>query len=123
MIKQRILRLLIFAIIIGGIIFSLRRFQEKQIQEEEKVLPAQVEKIIEDLRDFQGEEVLGTFEKFVPGPLRREEGKSEVERRVGKKAEELIKEIKALPEEQLEEIKKEVFCTQVCEEVCQEVCE
>lgn len=129
--KQRILRLLVFVIVVGAMIYMLSHFTEKLAQEEKKVLPAQVEKVIEKVRDLPEktelsplkEKVLGTFEKFVPEPLRKEEGKTEIERKVEKKVEGLIKEIKALPEEQLKEIKKEVFCREVCEETCQEICE
>lgn len=115
MVKQRILRILVFGIGIGGMIFLLSRFGGKQVQEERKTLPAQVEKVVEGLRDFPEEKevkplkekVLGTFEKVVPQ-------KPEIEQRVEEKVREII---------QLEEVKKEVFCTQVCEEVCKEVCE
>ena len=115
--------MVIFALVVGGMIFLLNHYAVEQAQEGEKILPAQVEKIIDKVREFPEEKILGTFEKFVPEPLRRKEGKSEIERKAEQKIEELVEEIKALPEEQLEEIKREVFCTEVCEEVCQEVCE
>lgn len=48
-----------------------------------------------------------------------EKQKMEIERKV----QEIIKEIRSLPEEKVKAIKREVFCTEVCEETYHEFCE
>jgi len=122
MTRKRIIRLLVFSLIVFGIVAYLKQIQEKKVQgEEEKVLPAQIETVREKIKGFPEE--LKKFVPNLPNLPDSEEKKATVQKEVEKRVEEIVKEIKSLPEEQLKEVKKEVFCTQICQQTCQDVCE
>jgi len=121
--KQRIFRVLIFTIIVIGVVLMLIRFDEKRkIQNEGRVLPAQVEDVVEKVKDFPEKEEVKSFQKKVLGSFQGFILKTPAEK-VEQNVKEIIKQIQSLPQEQLEEVKKTVFCNEVCEKTCQDVCE
>ena len=107
--KQRILRLLVFVIVVG-MILVLGRFPRKESQRANKVLSAQVEKIIKELTALPEKGEISSLKDEILGKFKKEEEKIGIE----KKVEEIVEEIKSLPKEQLDEFKQEV-CQEVCE--------
>lgn len=67
MIKQGVVRLLIFAIIVGGMILGLNRYAGKHPRTSGETLSSQIDEIVEKVKDFSDEKVLGTIDNFVPG--------------------------------------------------------
>jgi DNA-binding transcriptional regulator GbsR (MarR family) len=122
--KQILLRLAIFGLVAGGMIFWLKDLNEKGNKLEKEAISNQIEGIVEEVKDFPEEKVLRAVDKFVPGLEKAvSELPEEKETEIEQKIQEIIKEIKSLPEEQVTELKKEVFCHEFCEKTCQEVCE
>jgi len=107
-------RLIAFLIIIA-LLFFLKNFSEKK----EVVLPAETEKAVEQVKEFFEEKALPVMPWL---PIKEEEQK-EAEKQIEEKVIEIVEEIKSLPEDQFEEIKKQVFCTEICETTCQEICD
>lgn len=102
MLKQRIFRLLVFVIVVGAIILMLSRFAE--------VLPTQTEKVIKELKALPEKAEIRSLKGEILGRFKKEEEKIGIE----KKIEEIVGEIKSLPQDQLEEFKQEL-CQEFCE--------
>lgn len=122
--KQRFFRLAIFALSISGMIFWLKGLNEKGEKLGGKIVSGQIENILEEVKDFPGEKILGTVENIIPGFKKTVSELPETkEIEIEKKVQEIIEEIKSLPKTQVNELKKAVFCDEFCETTCQEVCE
>ncbi len=131
MLKQKLIRWGIFTLIVGWLLWRLSSQQPGRTTaaDESKVLPAQTEKKIEQIKDLIKEQeipekVLGLVGEMIPALKKDQEtDKTQAEVIIEEKVREIIKEIQSLPLEQVEEVKKEVFCNEVCDTTCQEMCQ
>lgn len=114
MLKQKLIRWGIFVLIVGWLLWRLSSQSSDRTTAADKprVLPAQTEEKIEQIKDLIREQEIGEKVLGVVGEVMIEE-----------KVKEIIKEIRSLPAEQVEEVKKKAFCNEVCGTTCQEMCQ
>lgn len=129
MLKQKLIRWVIFAVLAGGILWQLQSQVTTGATDEKKpaVLPAKTTEKLDQIKELIeeqeiGEKALGIAGEILPILKKNENNQTQAEVIVEEKVREIIKEIQSLPADQVEEVKKKVFCNEVCETTCGEMC-